>query len=131
MKNNFSIIQPPRTMAAAWPAESVPERGDGKDARNNLAEKYGWSGIPVNHSGTESWEHMETRDRIDYYPMTDRAKTTVKIHPRDARGEDRGNPHNKDLVRDNVGGNRGLEKIFEDVRHHSGTGRYYKIHTRW
>ena len=102
------------------------EEGDGKAARNELAEKFGWQALKVKHSGTESWEHKDTGDRIDYYPMTDRAKTTVKIHPRDEEGEARGNPHNKDLVRDKVGGNRGLAKIFEDVRCHTGTGRYKK-----
>ena len=100
--------------------------GDGRDARNELALKHGWRSIHVNHSGTESWEHEETGDRIDYYPMTDRAKTSVKSHPRDVRGKARGNPHNKDLIRDNVGGIAGLAKIFQDVRHHSGSGRYEK-----
>ena len=100
------------------------EEGDGKGARNALAEKYGWRALRVNHSGTESWEHEDTGDRIDYYPMTDRAKTTLKIHPRDEQGRVRGNPKNKDLVRDNVGGNGGLAKIFENIRYHSGTGRY-------
>ena len=102
------------------------KEGDGKAARNELALKCGWRALRVNHSGTESWEHEETGDRIDYYPMTDRAKTTLKLHPQDMQGNARGNPHNKDLVRDRVGGNAGLAKIFEDVRHHSGTGRYEK-----
>ena len=100
--------------------------GDGKDARNELARKYGWSAIKVDHTGTESWEHNETGDRIDYFPMTDRAKTTVKVHPRDLQGHPRGNSRNKDLVRDNIGGNAGLARIFQNVRHHSGTGRYKK-----
>ena len=89
------------------------EEGDGKDARNALAEKYGWRALRVNHSSTESWEHEDTGDLIDYYPLTDRAKTTLKINQRDEQGRARGNPENKDL--DDVGGNGGLAKIFENI----------------
>ena len=121
-----NIMNPDEMEELSEGLDRCMEEGDGKAARNELAEKCGWRALRVNHSGTESWEHKDTGDRIDYYPMTDRAKTTVKIHPRDEEGEARGNPHNKDLVRDKVGGNRGLAKIFEDVRCHTGTGRYKK-----
>ena len=93
--------------------------GDGKDARNELAMEYGWRPIHVSHSGTESWEHEETGDRIDYYPMTDRAKTSVKS---DVFHESSGSPSKKDLVRDNIGGIVGLAKIFEDIHNHSVNG---------
>ena len=91
--------------------------GDGKAARNELAMEYGWRPIHVNHSGTESWEHEETGDRIDYYPMTDRAKTSVKCV--DVSSKSSGSPSKKDLVRDNIGGIAGLAKIFENINNSS------------
>ena len=102
------------------------EEGDGKDARNELAVKYGWLPMEPKQKGVESWMHEDTGDRIDYYPKRDRVKITLKSHPRDEHGMARGNPNNKDLVRDDIGGNAGLAKIFQDIRHHSGKGRYTK-----
>lgn len=105
-----------------------PAKINERDARDALAEKHGWRALKQNkkHAGTESWINGKTGDRIDYYPKSDRCKTTLKKHPRDEGGDPRGNPFNKDLVRDNVGGNEGLEKIFEDIRTHTGQGRYWK-----
>jgi len=107
------------------------ERGE----RDAAAIENGW--LPIPHKlgrgvGQESWVHPTTGDRIDYYPRTDRCKTTLKIHPKDTGGKKRGNPYNKDLVRDNVGGTVGLGKIFKDLRARTcnlqrlANGRYWK-----
>ena len=72
------------------------EEGDGRDARAELAKKYGWE--PISHPSpvlTESWEHKKTISRIDYFPMTDR---TIFCNT------DTG----KKVVRDSIGGNIGL-----------------------
>ena len=79
----------------------------------HFGTQCGWR--PMKHTlrGVESWEHEDTGDHIDYYPKRDRAKTTLKSHPQDERGIARGNPHNKDLIREDIGGNAGLAKIFQ------------------
>jgi len=118
---NFDKMQ--QVLLAAM--EESLERGE----RDGAAAENGWEPIPHKlgeDMGQESWFHPGTGDRIDYYPRTDHCKTTLKIHPKDAKGNKRGKPYNKDLVRDDVGGTAGLRKIFRDVRTHTGNGRYWK-----
>ena len=94
--------------------------GDGKDARSELALKHGWHPIRQIHGEVESWEHDETGNRIDYYPMRDGAFLTMKTYPQEGHNGARGSPNNKYLHQDNIGGNDGLAKIFRNIRYHSG-----------
>jgi len=128
---SHSHWQPSNTFYMGGPLSEVmmTDSESEDDLRDQLAKKYGWVPVDNSHAGTESW--VKDGDRIDYYPNTDRCKTTLKDHPKDASEAGRGgNPHNKDLVRDNVGGNTGLEEIFKNLRVHTGTGRYHKAPTR-
>jgi hypothetical protein len=72
------------------------------------------------------WRHEDTGDVIEWWGTTQTCKTTVKYHPRDggAKRRRRGNPYNKDLVRDNIDVHK-LTDIFRNIRAHTGTGRYW------
>jgi len=97
--------------------EESLERGE----RDAAAVENGWEPIPHRlgkNVGQESWVHPGTWDRIDYYPSTDRCKTILKIHPKDAKDKKRCNLcYKKELVRDDVGGTAGLRKIFKHAKH--------------
>ena len=88
--------------------EESSERGE----RDAVAKKHGYKPIPHQLGvarGCESWINEERGYRIDYFPHTDRC---LSLASKDGQGR----PGGRDLIRDNIGGNAGLEKIFKDIR---------------
>ena len=74
--------------------------GNGREARNEMAERYGWNTIGNLGLIVESWEKRGFR--IDYFPNTDCILFTIVIL-------------SKRETFENVGGNAGLEKYFNSA----------------